>query len=103
MKHIFKLFILLIVLTTSFSCRKDLLDTQPTTILSDEQIWGDPKMVTSVLANLYNRLPRYSSTISATENYSIFDDAMWSGLQNQDLEIRNNLPEYAYDRWRYWD
>lgn len=103
MKNIFKLFILITVLTTSFSCRKDLLDTQPTTILSDEQIWGDPKMVTSVLANLYNRLPRYSSTISATENYSIFDDAMWSGLQNQDLEIRNNLPEYAYDRWRYWD
>ena len=52
---------------------------------------------------MYNRLPRYSSTISGTENYSIFDDAMWSGLTNQDLEIRNNLPEYAYDRWRYWD
>lgn len=80
-----------------------MLDTEPTTILSDEQIWNDPKLVTAALANMYNRLPRYSSTISGTENYSIFDDAMWSGLTNQDLEIRNNLPEYAYDRWRYWD
>jgi hypothetical protein len=103
MKNIFKLIILITVLINSFSCKKDFLDTQSTTILLDEQIWGDPKMVTTVLANMYNRLPRYSSTISGTENYSIFDDAMWSGLQNQDLEIRNNLPDYAYDRWRYWD
>ena len=103
MKNIFKLFIVIIVLVTSFSCKKDLLETEPTTILSDDQIWNDPKLVAAALANMYNRLPRYSSTISGTENYSIFDDAMWSGLTNQDLEIRNNLPEYAYDRWRYWD
>ena len=103
MKNIFKLFVLITVSITFFSCKKDLLDTEPTTIVYDEQIWNDPKLVTNVLANMYNRLPRYSSTISGTENYSIFDDAMWSGLTNQDLEIRNNLPEYAYDRWRYWD
>src|SRR5688572_21869186 len=103
MKNIFKLFILITLSIFSFSCKKDLLDTQPTTILSDEQIWNDPKLVTAALANMYNRLPRYSSIISGTENYSIFDDAMWSGLTNQDLEIRNNLSEYAYDRWRYWD
>ena len=103
MKKIFKIFILITVSVSSFSCKKDILDTEPTTILSDEQIWKDPKLVTSVLANMYNRLPRYSSNISGTENYAIFDDAMWSGLTNQDLEIRNNLPEYAYDRWRYWD
>ncbi len=103
MKNIFKLFILITASISSFSCRKNLLDTQPTTILSDAQIWNDPKMVTNALANMYNRLPRYSSIISGTENYVIFDDAMWSGLTNQDLEIRNNLPNYAYDRWRYWD
>ncbi|HVG16641.1 MAG TPA: RagB/SusD family nutrient uptake outer membrane protein [Chitinophagaceae bacterium] len=103
MKIIFKLCILITISITSFSCKKDLLDTESTTILSDDQIWNDPKLVTAVLANMYNRLPRYASTISTTENYAIFDDAMWSGLTNQDLEIRNNLPDYAYDRWRYWD
>src|SRR5687767_12099569 len=103
MKNIFKLFILITVSIASFSCKKNLLDTEPTTILSDDQIWNDPKTVTNVLANMYNRLPRYSSTISGTENYAIFDDGMWSGLTNQDLEIRNNLPDYSYDRWRYWD
>ena len=103
MKNIFRLFILLIVSISSVSCRKDLLDTESQTILSDDQIWKDPRMVTSVLANMYNRLPRYSSIISGTENYSIFDEAMWSGLTNQNLEIRNNLPQYNYDSWRYWD
>ena len=103
MKNIFKLFILITVSIASFSCKKDILVTESQTILSDEQIWKDPKLVTSVLANMYNRLPRYASTISGTENNAIFDDGMWSGLTNQDLEIRNNLPEYAYDRWRYWD
>jgi starch-binding outer membrane protein, SusD/RagB family len=103
MKNIFKLIILITASISSFSCRKDLLDTQPTTILSDDQIWNDPKMVTNALANMYNRLPRYSSIISGTAEYAVFDDAMWSGLTNQDLEIRNNMPNYGYDRWRYWD
>jgi hypothetical protein len=103
MKNIFKLFILITVSVTAFSCKKDILDTESQTILSDDQIWKDPKMVSSVLANIYNRLPRYASTISGTENYAIFDEGMWSGLTNQDLEIRNNLANYAYDRWRYWD
>jgi len=103
MKKILKYIFLFALSISFFSCKKDLLDTEPQSILTDEQIWNDPKLVTSVLANIYNRLPRYSSTISGTENYAIFDDAMWSGLTNTDLEIRNNLPNYAYDRWRYWD
>jgi starch-binding outer membrane protein, SusD/RagB family len=103
MKSTFKLLILVTVSIASFSCKREILDTESQTILSDDQIWKDPKMVASVLANMYNRLPRYSSVISGTENYAIFDEGMWSGLSNQDLEIRNNLPEYAYDGWRYWD
>src|SRR5688572_25125788 len=103
MKNISKLFLVILLSVTVFSCKKDLLDTESQSILSDEQIWKDPKLVTSVLANMYNRLPRYTSTISGTENYAIFDEGMWSGLSNTDLEIRNNLPNYAFDRWRYWD
>jgi hypothetical protein len=103
MKNIFRLFIVTTISIGLFSCKKDLLDTESQSILSDEQIWKDPKLVTGVLANMYNRLPRYSSTISGTENFAIFDEGMWTGLSNTDLEIRNNLPNYAYDRWRYWD
>jgi hypothetical protein len=103
MKKIFKYIYLFALSLSLFSCKKDLLDTEPQSILTDEQIWNDPKLVTSVLANLYNRLPTYSSISSGRENYAIFDEGMWSGLSNTDLEIRNNLPNYAYDRWRYWD
>lgn len=103
MKKIFKYIYLFALSLSLFSCKKDLLDTEPQSILTDEQIWNDPKLVTSVLANIYNRLPTYSSISSGRENYAIFDEGMWSGLSNTDLEIRNNLPNYAYDRWRYWD
>lgn len=103
MKNIFKYSFLVALFSTVLSCNKDFLDTESQSILTDEQIWADPKLVTGVLANIYNRLPRYTSTISGTENYAVFDEGMWSGLSNTDLEIRNNLPNYAYDRWRYWD
>ena len=104
MKRFYKCFIYCLLLLAVFSCNKDeILDTESQTIFSDEQIWKDPKLITTVLANLYDRLPRYASLATGPENFTIFDEGMWSGLSNNDVEIRNNLLNYAYDRWSLWD
>ncbi len=103
MKSFIKLFAGIIIVLGTFSCKKELLDTSSQTIFTDEQIWKDPKLISGVLANLYDRLPKYASLAVGSENFTIFDEAMWSGLSNNDLEIRNNLVNYAYDRWSLWD
>ncbi|HKZ67907.1 MAG TPA: RagB/SusD family nutrient uptake outer membrane protein, partial [Chitinophagaceae bacterium] len=104
MKRLNKYFIYCLLLLPVFSCNKDeVLNTESQTIFSDEQIWKDPKLITTVLANLYDRLPKYASLASGPENFTIFDDGMWSGLSNNDVEIRNNLLNYGYNRWSLWD
>jgi starch-binding outer membrane protein, SusD/RagB family len=104
MKNIFKFFVAAVWVISVFACKKDdLLDTESQTIFTDEQIWKDPKLITAVLANLYDRLPKYASLATGSENFTIFDEGMWSGLNNNDLEARNNLVNYGFDRWRIWD
>lgn len=103
MKSKLKLFICTLSLACVFSCKKELLDTQPQTIFTDDQIWKDPKLIVGVLANLYDRLPKHASLAVGSENFTTYDEAMWSGLSNNDLEVRNNLINYNYDRWRLWD
>lgn len=88
---------------TTLSCKKDLLDTTSQTIFTDEQIYNDPKLITGVLANLYDRLPRFASLAVNSENFTIFDEGMWSGLSNNDVEVRNNLLNYGYGTWSLWD
>jgi starch-binding outer membrane protein, SusD/RagB family len=102
MKNIFKLFILITVSLSSFSCKKEILDTESQTILSDDQIWKDPALIKTVLANLYDRLPRFAS-ITSTINYQIFDEAMYSGISNSDRDARNRINQYGTGTWTYWD
>ena len=103
MKIILKYFVCAALVCTAFSCKKELLDTTPQTIFTDDQIYNDPKLINGVLANLYDRLPKYASLAVNSENFTIFDEGMWSGLSNNDVEIRNNLINYSYDRWSLWD
>lgn len=103
MKLFFKYCLCAAVAATAFSCKKELLDTRSQTIFTDDQIYNDPKLITGVLANLYDRLPKYASLAVNSENFTIFDEGMWSGLSNNDVEIRNNLLNYSYDRWSLWD
>ena len=106
MKNILKLLVCVMLVFLASSCKKhldELLNTQSQTILTDEQIYKDPKLIANVLANLYDRLPKHASLAVGSENFTTYDEAMWSGLSNNDLEVRNNLLNYAYDRWRLWD
>lgn len=103
MKNILKLLVCAIFVLPESSCKKELLDTESQTIFSNEQIWKDPKLITNVLANLYDRLPKHFWLAGGAQNITSYDEGMWSGLSNNDLEVRNNLVDYSYDRWRIWD
>jgi hypothetical protein len=107
MKLIKKLLVCIIFLLPVLSCKKQsletLLDTQSPTILPYSQIYADPALINDVLANLYNRLPKYASVSVTPENFTTFDEAIWTGLNNSDLEARNNLLNYAYTTWSIWD
>ena len=93
------------------SCKKDWLERQPRDILTDEQVWNDPKQITSLLADYYDRLPTESGLqdiydgadgrLQQWRDMANFDDAMWSGQSNEDG--RNNIPSYGTDSWQLWN
>jgi hypothetical protein len=106
MKNISKYLALCLVLTLSItSCEKDYLEREPTTIVTDEQLWEDPKLIVGLLANYYNRLPTdmglNDQAGSQWRNMADYDDAMWSGSSND--EFRNNIVSYPATRWRLYD
>lgn len=92
------------VLTCSLSgCDEWLGNTDPSDFLTTDQVWNDNTMVQGVLANLYNDVPKNGS-LDDDVNFSLYDDFMWCGLMNQDVETaRNQMVSYAYDIFRYYD
>lgn len=107
MKKLSILFLFLL----STSCMKDWLDREPRTILSDQQVWNDPKQIVALLANFYDRLPAESGLVDVNDasdgrlfqwrDMANFDDAMWSGQSNEDG--RNNMTSYNYNSWYLWN
>jgi hypothetical protein len=101
MKRIYFLSFILITSLALFSCKKNWLDREPKDILTDDQIWNDPKQYLNLFANFYNRLPTDMGFDGNWRNMADYDDAMWSGNSND--EGRNNLTTYGTNRWEYWD
>jgi hypothetical protein len=101
MKRVYYIGFVLVISLTLFSCRKDWLERQPKNILTDEQVWNDPKQLNGLVANFYNRLPTDMGLEGNWRNMADYDDAMWSGESNQ--EGRNNIQNYPGNRWEYWD
>lgn len=87
------------------SCKKDFLERQPVSIVTDEDVWKDQKLVVGLLANYYNRLPTDMGLTdqpgSQWRNMGNYDDAMWSGNSNE--EWRNNIFNYDRSSWRLYD
>ncbi|PXV66359.1 putative outer membrane starch-binding protein [Dysgonomonas alginatilytica] len=82
------------------SCNHDSwLERDPQNIITDEQLWNDPKLIKSILANYYDRLPSLHGVFN-TGGMSELDDAMWSG--HHDQNGRNDF-QYGDDYGRYWD
>ena len=85
------------------SCDEWLGNTEPSDFLTTDQVWNDNTMVQGVLANLYNEVPS-NGTLDDDVNFSLYDDFMWCGLMNQDVETaRNQMVAYAYDIFRYYN
>ena len=106
--------LLLVPLVALLSACGDWLTTEPQTVLTDEQVWRDPKLVTSVLADYYNRLPKHTdfggayvcgstSNYCGWKDYAAYDEAIWSGVGNFDFEVRNSIVNYPYSRWSLWN
>ncbi|MGV3588478.1 MAG: RagB/SusD family nutrient uptake outer membrane protein [Adhaeribacter sp.] len=99
MKSLYKYLIFGASLLPLAACEDDFLERQSPTLIKEEQVWNDPKMITSLLANYYDRLPTSLSTLSNWADFAAYDEAMWSG-NNDD---RNNLVTYGTNRWELWD
>ncbi|MFC3199091.1 RagB/SusD family nutrient uptake outer membrane protein [Parapedobacter deserti] len=84
-----------------FGCEK-WLDRNPTDILLDEQVWGDPRMARASLANLYDRLQPTGGLQGGLLSPTDVDEAMWSGGLGAN-NGRNTRVQYAYDTKRWWD
>ena len=92
----FKLIILsAAILVSGASCSK-FLDRESQSILSDDQVYSDEKMVISVLANYYGRVS-WGQHIGNTSSLAILDEAGFSSGGP------NNRQNYEDDLWRVYD
>jgi starch-binding outer membrane protein, SusD/RagB family len=108
-----KTYFLYIVMACSFlfACKKDWLQRESKSLIVDAEVWNDPKQITSLLANYYDRLPtdaglqdindNADGRLAQWRNFADYDEGMWSGQSNQDG--RNNITSYATNRWYLWN
>jgi len=98
MKKYIILSIMLITLT--WGCNDEaFLDKSPTNILLDNQIWNDPSLVLSVVADLYDRVPEYQ-TLQGWWDFASFDEGFAS---NGGDYWRHKNQDYGYGEWSNWD
>lgn len=83
-------------------CKK-YLEREPTDILLDEQVWSDPKLAVSVLANMYNRIQPTGGLEGGKLSPTDIDEAMWSGGlgANNARNTRVNFPYTDKQLWTY--
>ncbi|KQR70467.1 RagB/SusD family nutrient uptake outer membrane protein [Pedobacter sp. Leaf176] len=99
MKKIYICIALLACLVASGCKHDEWFDRESKSTITDEQLWNDPKLLTSLLANYYNRLPTLHGVFN-TGGMTELDDAMWSGHRDQNW--RNDY-QFGDDYGRYWD
>lgn len=60
-----------------FGCEKDseFLDVQPTTFLTNDQVFSDPALVLSVLGDLYNRQEDFSGLDNGWQSFADFSES----------------------------
>lgn len=86
---------LLATLFMASSCA-DFLDRNPDTVLSDDQVFGDAVMITSVLSNFYGRIT-WGQHIDDSYSYTILDEASKSDGGP------DNRQDFENDCWRVYD
>ena len=90
----------IMLVTLAWGCNDEaFLDKSPTNILLDNQIWNDPSLVLSVVADLYDRVPEYQ-TLQGWWDFASFDEAFAS---NGGDYWRHKNQDYGYGEWSNWD
>ena len=95
----------LIICTLSLSligCKKDSLELQPKSILTEDQVWNDPVMINDLLANYYDRLPVHNNLNTNERYFAEIDEAVAVSGGPMDLND-NNIVSYSYSRWTLWN
>lgn len=85
-----------LALALAFTGCSDFLDRDPDRILSDEQVFSDEKMITSVLANFYGRM-EWGQRITDANSYICLDETLRSS-GGPDL-----FRTFGDDHWRVYD
>jgi hypothetical protein len=77
MKKIVSIITILLLLVGAWSCKKDseFLDVQPTAFLTTDQVFSDPALALSVLADLYNRQVDFSSLDGGWTTFTDFSES----------------------------
>ena len=86
-----------VLLLTAGCSDEKFLDVKSTNILLLNEVYGDPRLVLSVVTDLYNRVPDLVEPANFGI-YASFDEAFASGDYG-----RHQNREYSYDDWGYWD
>ena len=60
MKSIYKGILTFLLVTSGFSCDKNWLEREPENLLTDDQLWTNPQLILSTIADYYSRLPRHT-------------------------------------------
>ncbi len=103
MKKLYKYLAIIILSVFINGCANEWLeDPKSYTLILPEQTWNDQKMITSLLANYYNRLPVHYSVESNLSYFASYDEGMATGSEAFDVSV-NDLKNYAYNRWTLWD
>jgi len=92
---IFKALLLAGMLFCATGC-SDFLERQPDTIMTNDQIFGDPVMIRSVLANYYGRV-NWGQQINDSYGYTLLDEA---GKSDGGPD---NIQGYGNELWRVYD
>lgn len=101
MKNILYIIICAFLLSLT-GCKKDSLELQPKSILTEDQVWNDPVMINDLLANYYDRLPVHNNLNTNERYFAEIDEAVAVSGGPMDLND-NNIVSYAYNRWTLWN
>jgi hypothetical protein len=105
MKHIFKLLMVLVVLTAA-GCKKDFLETQPSSEFSEDAVWSDPALAETFLNQIYFRLDEPLTVGRMKAN--MVDEAHYRGNAasfnfNNSLITQDDIPGWTnQSRFRSW-
>lgn len=94
--------ICILLLSLVVACKKaeeNWLNIKPNNILLTDQVFSDPNLVLSVLADLYDRIPEYQE-LEQYWNFADFDIAFPSAYSDY-WRVKNQV--YDYNAWSYWD